>query len=263
MQTWRGIKLGGLALVLTALVAACGPATAVLPRVHVRPPLVPVKDHTVRVLTAHPVLTTRSAVLSVSPSALTRGNLDVWIKRAGAPKRILISIGGLDFKWLRRWQVAGNLALLEVGTPSSARPKSNEYLHVLLVVNIRTGKLLYQGSVALTTIAFLDPPWLVKAGPASILGRAQAVWLINVKTGLQERVLFPPDTVGVGEVRAGRIDYIVHVKGQMLHRSLAIPRQGWTPYRNLPLLKVSEKKNPLHSASGAGSGPGAGSPTQT
>ncbi|MGC8486697.1 MAG: hypothetical protein ACP5QO_00550, partial [Clostridia bacterium] len=92
---------------------------------------------------------------------------------------------------------------------------------------------------------------------------AQAIWLINVKTGLQDRILFPPDTVGVGEVRAGHIDYIVHVKGQMLHRWLAIPRQGWTPYRNLPLLKVSEKKNPLHSASGAGSGSGVGNPTQT
>jgi hypothetical protein len=251
MRIGRRLRPLGLAFLIAMLATACGPAY-VLPRVHVTPPLKPVSDHAIRVLTEHPTLITKTGVLSVSPGPLTRGNLDVLVQPSGERKRVLVSIGGLDYKWLRRWQVAGDLVLLEIGTPPSAHPKSNEYLHVVLVADARTGKLLYQGPVAITTIVYLDPPYLVKAGPVSLLGRAQAVWLINVVAGRQVRVLFPPDTVGVGEVKNGRIAYLVRTDSHLRRRTLAIPKTGWLPYRNVSILKVSTTGRRTETAIGRG-----------
>lgn len=262
MQTRRSVLLGSLGLLLAMLMSACGPASAVLPRVHIKPTIKPVDDHPVSVLTDHPTLETRFEVLTVTPGALTRGNLDVWVQRAGSARKLLVTIGGLDYKWLRRWQVAGDLVLLEVGTPPSKNPKSNEYLHVVLVANARTGKLLYQGPVALTTIAYLDPPYLVKAGPASILGRLKAVWLINVGRGVQDQVLFPASTVGMGEVKNGRIRYVERVNGKLVQRSMKIPRTGWKPFKNVSVLKVSPKKAGHHAAAG-GSPAVSQAPTQS
>ena len=247
----RRMRPLGLLVLIAMLATACGPAF-VLPRVHVAPKLKPESDHAIRVLTAHPTLITKTGVLSVSPGPLTRGNLEVLVQPIGARKRVLVSIGGLDYKWLRRWQVAGDLVLLEIGTPPSAHPKSNEDLHVVLVADARTGKLLYQGPVAITTIVYLDPPYLVKAGPASLLGRAQAVWLINVVAGRQIRVLFPPNTVGVGEVKSGRIEYLVRTDGRLHHRSLAIPKTGWLPYKNVSILRVSTTGRRSETAIGRG-----------
>lgn len=228
----------GLALVL----GGCGPASSVLPPVRVHPVLKPVVSHPVAVSGTHPKLTGPGVVFTLSPKPLTRHTLSVFSQARGRPRRLLVAISGLGYKWLRRWQVADRLVLLEVSEPPSAHPRTSEYEHVLIALDWRTGQVLYQGPVAVTTIAYLDPPWLVKAGPASIIGTRSAVWILNLRNGLQQEVLLPSGAVGTGEVTGGRVYYRQRVHGTVRTASLPIPRTGWRRFHSIPILKLEARR---------------------
>ncbi len=250
---WRTV----LALLgLTVLLAACGSPTSVLPPIKVRPALKPATSHPVEVVGPHPALMASGATFTVYPKPLTRRTLYVFIRPAGQRRRrLLVAISGLGYKWLKRWQAADHLLLLEVAEPSTPHPRSSEYEHILIAVDWKTRRVLYQGPVAVTTIAYLDPPWLVKAGPASILGNRSAVWLLNLRTGLEQSVLLPAGAVATGEVSHGRVDVLERVHGRMQHASVPIPKTGWRKFHSIPILKleaVTPAPEPAPVLSGAG-----------
>jgi len=243
-------------LSLTVLLTACGSPASVLPPIKAHPALKPATSHPVEVVGLHPALTANGATFTVFPKPLTRRTLYIFIRSGGHHRRrVLVAISGLGYKWLKRWQVADHLLLLEVAEPSTPHPRSSEYEHILIAVDWKTHRILYQGPVAVTTIAYLDPPWLVKAGPASIIGTRSAVWLLNLRTGLEQSVLLPVGAVATGEVANGRVYVQERVHGRVRQASVPIPKTGWRKFHSIPILTleaVTPAQQPAPVLSGAG-----------